>query len=98
MMPEPGSCSQGENILRAILSEASSLFIPRGRTKDYLPNLSEQARTLIGTRDEIRNTNPNHPEISDLNEQITRELDASRRRAWEQRVMEADPKDSNTKF
>ena len=53
MMPEPASCSQGEKILLAILSEASSLFIPRGRTKDYLPNLSEEARTLIGTRDQI---------------------------------------------
>ena len=53
MKPERGSCSQGEKILRVIISEASSLFISQDRSKDYLPNLSEEARTLIGTRDQI---------------------------------------------
>ena len=98
MMSEPGSCSQGEKILRAILSEASSLFIPRGRTRDFIPNLPREAKTLISTRDQLRNADPAHPDIPELNLRITRALDASRREAWERTVMQAGPNDPSTKF
>ena len=98
LMPEPGSCSQGEKILRAVLSEASNLYIPRGRTRNFVPNLSHDAKTLIYTRDQIRNTNPTHPEITNLNKHISQELDSSRRTTWERHVMQADPKESSSKF
>ena len=63
LMPEPGSCSQGERILRAILAEASNLYIPRGRTRDFVPGLSREAKSLIAQRDQIRNANPADPEV-----------------------------------
>ena len=71
-MPEPGSCSQGERILRAILAEASSLHIPRGRTRDFVPGLSREARDLITQRDPISNTDPTDPEVGVLNGRIAR--------------------------
>ena len=97
-MPEPVSCSQGERILRAILAKVSNRFIPRGRACDHVPGLSQDIKALISKRDKLRNADPTHPEIGDLNARIDRELGSSRREAWERTVMRAGPNDPSTKF
>ena len=90
MMPEPSSCSKGERILREILHEAAHLFIPRGRIRDFIPDLPQEAKPLIATRDRLREASPTHPDISALNSEITAELESSRRDTWEREMTSAE--------
>ena len=98
LMPEPGSCAQGEKILRAILQEASKIYIPRGRVPNFIPNLSQEALSLIATRDQIRDDDRTSPEITALNSQIQEELDSARRTTWERYITQANPNDPSNLF
>ena len=97
-LPPPSSCSIGQKTFRNILRDASVRFIPRGSIPNYTPHFSEADKRLTSERDRLRATDPQNPEIANLNNRISDELDSSARSAWTERVMAATPKDNSTKF
>ena len=78
----PVSCSSGEKIFRAILQKAAGHHIPRGRRKEFIPNLSEDAKLLIRERDRIRALQHDDPTLPGLEQRTARAISESARRSW----------------
>ena len=94
----PSSCSTGEKVFRQILLSASLKHIPRGHIRNFIPNLSNNAKSLIQQRDTIRSNSPNNPVLSTLNEQITQEIRHTNRQTWIHTVESCSHKYNATKF
>ena len=82
----PTSVEGGEKVLRRILQKASKKHIPRGKTPNYTPGLSEISRELIQQRDTLRSNDPHDPQITVLDEQIQREINRKSQEEWRETV------------
>ena len=78
----PTSCSAGEKRFRKILLRAAKHHIPAGFVRDRLTSLPDEAKRLARERDELREENPNHPQISVFNQLIEEITAIDNRERW----------------
>ena len=71
-LPLPRSCAKGEKIFRDIVLTASKHSIPSGFQKSFSPGLPREAKNLMEQRDSIRSRDPHDPEITRLNQEISK--------------------------
>ena len=81
-LPAPVSCHTGERVFRKVLLKASSHSIPQGSIPHFIPGLSDEARALVRQRDSLRSSQPTHPDLGNLEQQVAREIADSNRRTW----------------
>jgi putative aminopeptidase FrvX len=60
--PLPTSMAKGKKVLRHVLLMAAKHNIPSGYRKDYIPDLSTEAKHLVNQRDEARSRDPKDPD------------------------------------
>jgi hypothetical protein len=96
-LPEPVSCDAGEWVFCVRLT-ASSHCIPSGHQKHYTPGLPRAAVPLVNRRDVLRSSDPQDPEVSDLNEEIDTVICDSSRKAWAEKVKLCGTCANPTKF
>jgi hypothetical protein len=89
--PLPTCCAGGEKVFRSILLAASSHHIPSGHRKTFIPGLPHDAIPLINRRDELRSLDPDDPEITELNSEITKRIGINSRNEWISKVETCKP-------
>ena len=82
VLPLPTSASQGEKTLRRVLLQAAEAHIPRGKVRNYQPGLSPETRSLIQERDDLRETDPNDPQLPRLDHTIEASINANIQKTW----------------
>jgi hypothetical protein len=82
----PLSASAGEKHVRRILARASKHHIAAGFRKDFMPGLSREAVELTKDRDQLREVNPQDPEIPRLNHIISETISKDSKKAWIEQV------------
>ena len=97
-VPPPTSCSQGERILRNVIQAASKHHVPNGVRKNYVHALSDEAKDLIQQRDQLRQHNPNDPDIFEINEQINAATNRAARQAWISEIESCDHRTHSHRF
>ena len=88
--PPPTCCATGERFLREVIRDATRHNIPRGCRKDFIPNLPTTAIPLIQERDRLRETDPQHPNLPDLNHRITTAIATHFRQTWIEKVQDCN--------
>ena len=81
-LPLPDACDSGERVFRGVLLKASLHHIPQGNVPHPIPRLSDEARTLIRQRDSLRSSCPTHPNLGNLEQQVSSAIASSNRLAW----------------
>ena len=97
-LPLPDSCSTGENIFRRVLLEAGRHHIPQGHIRNHIPNLTDSTKRLILERDNLRSSDPSHPNIHALDQQINKYISDSNRQKWIHSVESCSHKQNTTHF
>ena len=97
-MQQPSSCSTGEAQFRRILLRAARHHIPQGHIPHHIPNLTDETKRLIRQRDDLRTTDPTHPNIRVLDQHITRDISESNRKKWIHTVETCSHKHDTSRF
>ncbi len=79
---------QAEKAFRKVINKAAKRTIPGGRIKDIIPEIPTVTANKIKARDELRSTNPNSPEIANMNRDILKEIKIHRKNKWREKVNE----------
>ena len=82
----PSNVYKAEKKFRKIINKASKRCIPSGRIKDVLPEIPASAAENIKKRDQLRETNPNSEEITNLNYIINKEIREHKREKWREQI------------
>ena len=96
--PPATSCGAGESCFRRILLEAAKHHIPAGFIRNHLTALSDEAKLIQGERDRLRTLDPQHPNLSQLEQQLANLIAASRRGEWAGTMESCSHKHDLTKF
>ena len=89
-LPRPSSCSKGEKIFRKTLLTAASHSIPAGCRSNFTPGLSSEASGLCDERDDLRDVDPDSPEIAAYNVRIADVVNEEKRKEWLEKLANAD--------
>jgi hypothetical protein len=71
-----------ERVFRHILTKVSRRCVPSGRHRTHQPGISAEAKKLMKQRDQLRVNDPTSPNITILNDRITRAIDQEKRDKW----------------
>jgi hypothetical protein len=77
---------------------ASGHCIPSGHRKLYTPGLPRAAVHLVNQRDVLHSSDPQDPEVSNLNKEINNVICESSRIAWAEKIKLCGPRANPTKF
>ena len=88
----PTSIYKGEKTFRKILLKCAKHCIPQGKIKQTIPNVPTEATVKMKTRDDLRMTNPNSPEIAELNFEIENLIKKHRQEKWKEEIEKIDRK------
>ena len=80
--PPPTDIFAGEKIFRKILNNTSKTTIPAGRIRNIYPEVPSDTADKIKQRDDIPESDPNSPNIAQLNIEINKEINDHRRDKW----------------
>ena len=86
----PSNVYKAEKKFRKIINKASKQCIPSGRIKQILPEIPASAAENIKKRDQLRETNPNSEEITNLNYTINKEIRDHKRAKWREEVSKVE--------
>jgi hypothetical protein len=87
-LPEPDNIHNAEKKFRKILNKASKKTIPGGRIKDIIPEIPTATTNKMKERDNLRETNPDSPDIQTLNREILQEVNLHRKNKWREKINE----------
>ena len=82
LLPPPTSCAKDEKKLREAISTAAKHHISAGFRKDHVPGKSRQIADLEKRHDELRERDPNDPELDDLATEIRVARNTTSREKW----------------
>ena len=82
----PSTCGSGEKLFRKAVLTASKHHVPAGYRKDYVPNKSPEVIQLQNRYDALRSTNPQDPNLEDLEAEIKRTCAAASRSKWREYI------------
>ena len=86
--PEPVNVHEAEKKFRKILNKASKKTIPGGRIKEIIPEIPTTTTNKMKERDNLRETNPDSPDIQTLNKEILQEINVHRKNKWREKISE----------
>ena len=78
----PTDCQKGEKLFRATLLKAASHHIPTGRRKLYTQQVPAEILAMMEERDDLRKQDPASPQLSTMNDEITKATSDHKRRQW----------------
>ncbi|XP_037809210.1 uncharacterized protein LOC119601986 [Lucilia sericata] len=78
----PSNVHHSERKFRETVISAAARFIPAGRISVVRPHFPAEAARLADERDDIRNTNPGDPRLTQLNIEISRLVNEDKRKRW----------------
>ena len=81
-LPPPTSCAKDEKKLRQAISTAAKHHIPAGFRKDHLPNKNREINELANRHDELRQHDPDDPELGNLATEIKMARNKVSRDKW----------------
>jgi len=96
--PSTSNASTDAIVFQKIVNTISKETIPSGYFKNFTPGLSPEIRLLTDRRDAIRATDPNDPEISQLNHQITSLIKEEATKTWRVKLSKSSHKSNLTHF
>ena len=79
LLQPPTDVYSAEKTFRRIINNAHKTNIPSGRIKTILPEVPTSAADLIKERDDLRATQPDAPQLAELNQRIEKEINAHKR-------------------
>ena len=97
-LTQPTNIFKGEKAFRKIINKAAATCIPSGRIKNIIPEIPTATAEKIKTRDELRSSDPHSPQIKQLNEDITREINTHRQEKWRETISNINGKTNSTKL
>ena len=77
---------KAEKVFRKIINKTSKQCIPGGRIKDIIPEIPTDAARKIEIRNNLRNTNPESPEIARLNVEIYQSIKVHKKKKWQETI------------
>ena len=96
--PMPSNCSSGVNKFNYLFKTAAKHNIPAGYRTDFKPGLSRAAVDLVNERDQVRERDPQDPEVGRLNHLIDETISSDSRARWQEAVTSSKPNDNPDKF
>ena len=81
-LPPPTDIYAGEKIFRKILNNTSKTTIPAGRIRNIYPEVPTDTADKMKQRDDLRESDPNSPNLAQLNIEINKEINDHRRDKW----------------
>ena len=81
-LESPTDIYKAEKIFRRIINKTSKQCIPGGRIKDVIPEMPTETVRMIKRRDELRNINPDSPDIARLNVEIYQSIKEYKTKKW----------------
>ncbi len=82
-LADPVDIYEAEKQFRRIINKTSKKCIPAGRIKDVIPEMPTETVRMIQRRDELRDINPNSPDIARLNVEIYRSMKDYKTKKWQ---------------
>ncbi len=81
-LPEPVNVHEAEKKFRKILNKAYKKTIPGGRIKEIIPEIPTATTNKMKERDNLRETDPNSPDIQTLKKEILQDINVNRKNKW----------------
>ena len=94
----PNDCQKDEKLFRATLLKAASHHIPTGRRKLYTQQVPAEILAMMEERDDLRKQDPASPQLSTMNDEITKATSNHKRRQWKEFVESIDHRTVSTKL
>ena len=91
----PTDCQKDEKLFRATLLKAASHHIPTGRRKLYTQQVPSEILAMMEERDDLRKQDPASPQLSTMNDEITKATTDHKRRQWRELVESIDHRTDN---
>ena len=91
----PTDCQKDEKLFRATLLKAASHDIPTGRRALHVP---AEILAMMEERDDLRKQDPASPQLSAMNDGITKATSDHKRRQWREFAESIDHKTDSTKL
>ena len=94
----PTDCQKDEKLFRATLLKAASHHIPTGRRKLYTQQGPAEILAMMEERDDLRKQDHALPQLSTMNDEITKATSDHKRRQWRKFVESIDHRTNSTKL
>jgi hypothetical protein len=82
----PTDVYRAEQDFREVINRVSRNTIPQGRIKEIFPEVPTTVKNKILERDELRKTNPQSPQIPELNYEINKLINKHKQEKWREEV------------
>ena len=79
-------CQKDEKLFQATLLKAASHSIPTGRRRIYTQQVPAEILAMMEERDDLRKQDPASPQLSTMNDEITKPTSDHKRRLWREFV------------